>query len=316
MVNNKPAQSQTSVSKSPSALMLVVCIAGIYGSFLSWSYLQEKISSKNYSSDGEAYFKAPLIINSVQAFFAMIVGTVYMSVKSRRLETPFHFLFRDAELLRNFVLIALSQAVSSPIAYQSLNHLDYLFYLLAKSCKLIPVMLVHRLLYNSKFPPYKYVVAGLVTFGVVVFSISNETKSTSNDVRKNHRSSSHGRPELAQRGLHIHIHSLIYATTELFQAVHGQQWVGSGAGYPNVRVAGISWPNLHFLNVGELWLSATSHSHSDAQDVFDVSQRVSFWPQIEREPVVRPLDRLCGDIPGIFLQDVRASEQNRLDVVY
>ncbi|KAG7823233.1 hypothetical protein KL909_003256 [Ogataea angusta] len=183
MVNNKPVRNQTPAVKSPSALMLIICVTGIYGSFLSWSYLQEKISSKNYSAEGQAYFKAPLIINSVQAFFAMLVGTAYMSVKSRRFETPAHFLLQDTKMLRNFVLIALTQAVSSPVAYQSLNHLDYLFYLLAKSCKLIPVMLVHRLLYNSKFPTYKYVVAGLVTFGVVIFSVSNKTKATSNDGR-------------------------------------------------------------------------------------------------------------------------------------
>ncbi|KAG7882630.1 hypothetical protein KL938_003053 [Ogataea parapolymorpha] len=197
-------------------------------------------------------------------------------------------------MLRNFVLIALSQAVSSPIAYQSLNHLDYLFYLLAKSCKLIPVMLVHRLLYGSKFPTYKYVVA----------------------VQKNHWSSSHGRPESAQCGLHILICSLIYTTIGLFQAVRGQQWAGSGAGYLNVRIAWISRPDLHFLDPGELWLSAASYNHSDSQDVFDVSQRVSLWSPIEREPVVWPIDCLCGDLFGIFLQNVCASKEDRLEVLY
>ncbi|KAH3670910.1 hypothetical protein OGAPHI_000621 [Ogataea philodendri] len=168
-------------SSSSSLPTLAVCVTGIYASFLSWSYLQEKIASKNYSSLGNAYFKSPLIINTIQAFFAMIVGTAYLSFKSHRVNTPVQFLFTNRSVFHNFVLIALTQAVSSPIAYQSLNHLDYLFYLLAKSCKLIPVMLVHRVIYRSTYPMYKYLVALCITAGVVLFSLSNQSKSTSND---------------------------------------------------------------------------------------------------------------------------------------
>ena len=41
------------------------------------------------------------------------------------------------------ILISITSSIASPIGYKSLKHLDYLAYLLAKSCKLIPVMIVH-----------------------------------------------------------------------------------------------------------------------------------------------------------------------------
>lgn len=139
------------------------------------------MASKNYSHDNgkPAYFKAPLVINCVQSMFAVILGVIYTSFKIHR---PFHilgYLRQNSQLVPSFFLIALSQAVSSPIAYSSLNNVDYLFYLLAKSCKLIPVMLVHLVLYHSRFPAYKYMAAMIITLGVIVFTLGS-TRSAGN----------------------------------------------------------------------------------------------------------------------------------------
>ncbi|ODV83235.1 hypothetical protein CANARDRAFT_30172 [[Candida] arabinofermentans NRRL YB-2248] len=176
--------TDTSNDKS-STILLIICVLGIYSSFLSWSYLQEKISTKNYSiQENEIeYFKAPLIINIIQSIFAIIIGSLYLSIKQKKFETPIQFLKSDFTLLKHFILISLTQSISSPISYQSLNHVNYLFFLLAKSCKLIPVMLIHYLIYNSKFPIFKYVVAIIITVGVLTFTISSSSqkKAKNND---------------------------------------------------------------------------------------------------------------------------------------
>ncbi|VEU21307.1 DEKNAAC102501 [Brettanomyces naardenensis] len=172
---------------SPSIFLLVFCCMGIYSSFLTWSYLQEKISSKNYSAhlESPAYFKATLVVNAVQSFFAIIVGTLYLSVKTGRVAYPTKFMLSNLDLFPRFLFIALSQSISSPIAYRSLNHVDYLFYLLAKSCKLIPVMVVHWLMYGSRFPLYKYLAAVTITVGVLIFTLgatsSGKRESSPND---------------------------------------------------------------------------------------------------------------------------------------
>ncbi|GME95320.1 unnamed protein product [Ambrosiozyma monospora] len=203
--------NSTKEKQEGSLLTLVICVLGIYGSFLTWSYLQEKINFKDYSptpsivipSDTSAFsalstdqdqtkpqhFKAPLIINIIQSLFAIIVGTFYLSQKTGHFQTPLKFIFNNTETFKLLLLISLSQSLSSQIAYKSLNYVDYVFYLLAKSCKLIPVMLVHLIVYKSKFPGYKYLVAGIITLGVLIFTLGSPKKKSEsgNDLNEEQR---------------------------------------------------------------------------------------------------------------------------------
>lgn len=178
--------------KDSKIIVLAFCVLGLYALFLSWSLLQERINTKPYGNNGEyAYFKAPLVVNMVQALFASIVGFGYSIIAHK--QNPFGIFHSKngtskeklgtgkqvggAAYLVYFGIIALTSSLSSPLGMQSLKHVDYLAYLLAKSCKLLPVMLVHFILYQTKFPPYKYLVAGLVTGGVILFTVTQKAKS-------------------------------------------------------------------------------------------------------------------------------------------
>ncbi|KAK6460411.1 UDP-galactose transporter [Scheffersomyces coipomensis] len=174
----------TQVSKKGSVITLVVCVLGLYGSFLSWSILQERINTKPY---GDEYFKAPLIVNITQALFASIVGLIYSLIATR--SNPFTIFTHNEKpiaykLLTSFILISITSSLSSPLGYMSLKHVDYLAFLLAKSCKLIPVMLVHLVFYRTRFPLFKYIVASSITFGVILFTVfhsKKKEKDTLND---------------------------------------------------------------------------------------------------------------------------------------
>jgi UDP-galactose transporter B1 len=48
--------------------------------------------------------------------------------------------------------------------------------ILAKSCKLVPVMLMNIVLYRRRFKPHKYVVVALVTLGISLFMLSAPAK--------------------------------------------------------------------------------------------------------------------------------------------
>lgn len=176
------------------ALTLIICVCGLYGTFLTWSILQERINTKPYGDNNE-YFKAPIIINLIQALFASIIGFIYNYVsttttstktttktKTKTNSNPFSIFFTNGKqnynVLKFMILISITSSIASPIGYKSLKHLDYLAYLLAKSCKLIPVMIVHFIFYQTKFPNYKYLVAGLVTLGVILFTMAHATTKT------------------------------------------------------------------------------------------------------------------------------------------
>ncbi|RCK57903.1 UDP-galactose transporter 1 [Candida viswanathii] len=158
---------------------LVTCVLGLYGTFLTWSILQERINTKPYGETNE-YFQSPLIINIIQSLFASIIGSIYNYITNK--SNPFNIFLKNGKqnssVFKYMVLISITSSIASPIGYKSLNHLDYLAYLLAKSCKLIPVMFIHFVFYQTKFPAYKYVVALLVTFGVTIFTMGHASSKT------------------------------------------------------------------------------------------------------------------------------------------
>lgn len=164
-------------------VLLLSCVFFIYASFLSWSYLQEKLASSDYSinpAHAPAYFHFPLVINIVQCLFCIVSGSIYLhfktivpSKRSAKELTPEIKFFPKLSKKTLFTLytISLSQSVSAPLSYLSLDHVDYILYLLAKSCKLIPVMLVHYIGFGTVYPKYKYIVAFIITAGVATFTI-------------------------------------------------------------------------------------------------------------------------------------------------
>lgn len=164
-----------------STIELLSYAIGIYTAFLTWSYLQEKITKSNYSTDSDPdFFHAPLIINLTQSLFCILIGSIYQFVKSKSKKTSF-----IPNLTKNIIytlyVISVTQTISTYLSYKSLDYIDYIFYLLSKSCKLIPVMIIHYLIFNTKYPVYKYIIAIIITLGVVIFTIHGKRSTTENE---------------------------------------------------------------------------------------------------------------------------------------
>lgn len=72
-------------------------------------------------------------------------------------------------LAQRYFFISALQSTGSWLSIVSLRFLSFPAITLAKSSKLVPVLLMNVLLYRRKFAPYKYVVVALVTIGVYMF---------------------------------------------------------------------------------------------------------------------------------------------------
>ncbi|KAF9777651.1 UAA transporter [Thelephora terrestris] len=80
-------------------------------------------------------------------------------------------------LLWQYFQCAVIITAASPFGFAALAYISYPAMVLAKSCKLVPVMLMNVLLYRRKFAPYKYLVVALVTLGITSFMFfGNEKK--------------------------------------------------------------------------------------------------------------------------------------------
>ena len=137
---------------------------------LTWGVLAERITTTNYGTEtSREVFKYPVAMNTVQSTFAFLVGYVYiLATRKSSFDLP---VFPSRKIVGPLLLVAITSSLSSPFGYASLQHVDYVTFILAKSCKLVPVMLLHVTLYRKRYPFYKYAVVALVTAGVAVFTL-------------------------------------------------------------------------------------------------------------------------------------------------
>lgn len=168
--SSKPAQSEAGL------VQLVTAVAGIYASFLTWAFLQEKLTTKAYgSADAPEVWHFPVFLNTIQSLFAAAVGFVYLLASTPK-GAAVPPIFPSRRILGPLALVAVTNSLASPFGYASLAHIDYITFLLAKSCKLLPVMFLHITIFRKRYPIYKYLVVAAVTLGVAVFTLHSGRK--------------------------------------------------------------------------------------------------------------------------------------------
>ncbi|KAJ5929191.1 hypothetical protein N7454_007039 [Penicillium verhagenii] len=166
------------VAEAPGLMQLLICVLGIYAAFLSWGVLQEAITTTSYSvlatvanpSPAPERFTYSLVLNTIQSSFAAITGFLYLYLSTPKGQ-KIPSIFPTRRILFPLLLVSISSSLASPFGYASLAHIDYLTFILAKSCKLLPVMLLHLTIFRKKYPLYKYGVVLMVTLGVATFTL-------------------------------------------------------------------------------------------------------------------------------------------------
>ncbi|KAJ4858914.1 UAA transporter family domain-containing protein [Trichoderma breve] len=168
--SSKPAQGEAGL------VQLVTAVAGIYASFLTWAFLQEKLTTKAYGpADAPEVWHFPVFLNTIQSLFAAAVGFVYLLASTPK-GAAVPPIFPSRRILGPLALVAVTNSLASPFGYASLAHIDYITFLLAKSCKLLPVMFLHITIFRKRYPIYKYLVVAAVTLGVAVFTLHSGRK--------------------------------------------------------------------------------------------------------------------------------------------
>ncbi|KAL2022308.1 hypothetical protein VTK56DRAFT_5706 [Thermocarpiscus australiensis] len=160
--------------KEAGILTLVIDVAGIYASFLTWAYLQEKLTTTTYGPEGER-FKFSVFLLTIQSLFAAAGGKLFTVLSTPRGQ-PVPPMIPSRQMLPPLLLVAFTNALAAPFGYAALAHIDYITFILAKSCKLLPVMFLHITLFRKRYPLYKYLVVAAVTCGVAVFTLHSGSK--------------------------------------------------------------------------------------------------------------------------------------------
>jgi adenosine 3'-phospho 5'-phosphosulfate transporter B2 len=147
-----------------------------------WGILQEYIMTRPYGPK-KRMFPSALYLVCMNRFSQLLVATVGLAVKMKYWALP------DPIPLHYYAPSALSNAVSSWAQYSALHYVSFPTQTLFKSSKIIPVMLMGKLLNGRAYPWGEYLEALGITCGITAFMLygdlsgSSDASSTGNTAK-------------------------------------------------------------------------------------------------------------------------------------
>ncbi|XP_076165232.1 adenosine 3'-phospho 5'-phosphosulfate transporter 1 isoform X2 [Ptiloglossa arizonensis] len=148
------------------ALLLLYCFFGLLVSFLTWGYLQEKIMTQEYVDDAgnKDRFQDSQFLVFVNRILAFLMSGSYLIVQRQ----PQH----KAPLYK-YAFCSLSNIMSSWCQYEALKFVCFPTQVLAKASKIIPVMIMGKIVSHTTYEYYEYVTAILICIGMTLFMLDN-----------------------------------------------------------------------------------------------------------------------------------------------
>lgn len=158
------------------AFKLAFCFFGLQISYLSWGYLQELIMTTEFTptirvKDGKFPSAAFCVFSN--RFLALVISLIIVKIKHGK-----YFAVAPAYA---FTPCALSNTVSSYCQYLSLRYVTFPVQTVFKSSKIIPVMIMGKILKNESYKWSKYTEALLITLGVAIFSVLSKEPKEGDD---------------------------------------------------------------------------------------------------------------------------------------
>eukprot|EP00640_Fibrocapsa_japonica_P000117 CAMPEP_0113943626 /NCGR_PEP_ID=MMETSP1339-20121228/26935_1 /TAXON_ID=94617 /ORGANISM="Fibrocapsa japonica" /LENGTH=377 /DNA_ID=CAMNT_0000948561 /DNA_START=119 /DNA_END=1252 /DNA_ORIENTATION=+ /assembly_acc=CAM_ASM_000762 len=150
------------------AIILATCFIGLQISFLTWGVLQEKVMTTPYRT---GMFPSSTFCVFGNRFLAIFVAAAFLYYpvyfKGQKLEhsAPFYW----------YSPCSLSNVLSSWAQYECLKYVSFPVQVVSKSCKVIPVMLVGKMVHRKTYDWVEYSEAFFITLGVSIFTLAQQT---------------------------------------------------------------------------------------------------------------------------------------------
>ena len=138
----------------------LICVAGIYASYLTQGLLQENLSVKKYGVLGDR-FPELKALTGAQAFAGFVVAGLLLLTQSRK---------KGQAPITAYWKPAVSNSIGPACGYEALRNISYPAQVLAKSCKMIPVMIMGTILGGKRYGSLEYFCAGLIALGISLFA--------------------------------------------------------------------------------------------------------------------------------------------------
>ena len=173
-------QSGQARSERKEFLHLLGCFVGLQCAYLTWGYLQEGIMTQKYvnTSGHSGMFTDSQFLVFVNRILAFGIALLFITWSNA---VP-----RHKAPLYKYSFCSLSNIMSSWCQYEALKFVSFPMQVLAKASKVIPVMIMGRVVRKQKYQRYEYIVALMISFGMVLFLFGSadtaKAKNVSNEV--------------------------------------------------------------------------------------------------------------------------------------
>mmetsp|Transcript_13828 Transcript_13828/g.29196 ORF Transcript_13828/g.29196 Transcript_13828/m.29196 type:complete len:442 (-) Transcript_13828:287-1612(-) len=157
------------------ALKFTFCFVGLQVSYLTWGYMQELIMTTTFeptASAPDGKFPSAAFCVFSNRFLAIIVAIIAVRIRHGAV------LANNSAPLVAFAPCALSNTMSSWSQYASLRYVSFPVQTVFKSSKIIPVMIMGKVLKGTSYPLSQYAEAFLITLGVAIFSVASKSSDS------------------------------------------------------------------------------------------------------------------------------------------
>eukprot|EP00698_Gefionella_okellyi_P024586 TRINITY_DN8723_c0_g1_i1.p1 TRINITY_DN8723_c0_g1~~TRINITY_DN8723_c0_g1_i1.p1 ORF type:complete len:363 (-),score=51.00 TRINITY_DN8723_c0_g1_i1:51-1052(-) len=144
-----------------TGIKLVVCSLGIYFFYFLYAVAQEHIALSRYGETEERY-EDYFFILFVQCIINALVASVGLAFGSSGAKVP----------ARNYIVIAISYVFAMYCSNAALSYVNYPTQVLAKSCKMVPVMLMGIIILRRRYNFIEYASVLLITAGIAMFQLT------------------------------------------------------------------------------------------------------------------------------------------------
>jgi len=171
------ATSDVSVVKSSSGFLssksrgavLAGCFVGLQVAYLTWGLIQERIMTKKYGAvdgvGGELFTNSQFLVFVNRLLALAVSGAVILFSEQPKHGCP----------LFKFSYASFSNIMSSWFQYEALKFVSFPTQVLGKACKVIPVMIMGKIISGNKYQMYEWITAGMLSVGISFFLLGQGT---------------------------------------------------------------------------------------------------------------------------------------------
>lgn len=146
-----------------------ICVGGIYASYITQGYVSEELSKREYGPDHERFPHLQSLV-----FFQCVACFVWSALLWLLLDSR---KTADAPQFWRYWKPALTNVVGPSCGMQALRNITYPAQVLAKSSKMVPIMLAGVLLSGKRYRVAEYLSAAAISAGVGLFAIFSSNKA-------------------------------------------------------------------------------------------------------------------------------------------